>query len=1404
MVVDSLVPASDKEFDAISISLASPETIRSWSYGEVTKPETINYRTSKPEPDGLFCAKIFGPVNDYECLCGKYKRLKQYRGIICNKCGVEVTKSFVRRERMGHIELHTPVVHIWFFKTLPSRIGTLLDMTQKDLERVIRYDSYVVTDPGTVSVLEVGRVLSQDEYEQHVKSFGEKSFKAKMGAEGIQDLLKLIDVPTEIEFLREEYEKTNSDTKRKKLSKRIRLLDLFNKSGNRPEWMILTVLPVLPPSLRPLVPLDGGRYATADLNELYRAVINRNNRLKKMIDPSQPTPEMIIRNEKRMIQEAVDGILDNSRRDRPAVGSNKRPLKSLSDIIKGKKGRFRQNLLGKRVDYSGRSVISVGPYLQLHQCGLPRQMAKELFRPFIYGKLMQMGHADSIKSARRIVEREDAYLWDALDEVIKQHPVLLNRAPTLHRLGIQAFEPILIDGKVIQLHPLVCAAFNADFDGDQMAVHVPLTLEAQLEARVLMMSSNNILSPANGEPIIAPSQDMILGIYYMTRALDNVKGEGMLFASPKQAEVAYQTGVASLHAKVKVRITEWLDIVDIPEEKLYVDIKADENGLVSIERVVDTTVGRAILWQIAPKRMRFDLFNRTLKKKQISEILNICYRDLGNEASVKLADQVMYTGFKYAALSGSSIGIEDMTIAQSKYRIIEEAQAEVDKVKANAGTLYSQSEVNNRIIDIWTRANDKISKDMMENLRKDFVEDADGNLVEQESMNSLYMMSDSGARGSVANVRQLSGMRGLMSRPDGSIITTPIKSNFREGLNVQEYFISTHGARKGLADTALKTANSGYLTRRLVDVAQDVIISKDDCGTKRSILMTAVFEGSTLKERLVDRVLGRVVAEDVIDPATNRVLIRRNELIDEELSKILEEHHIDSVKVRSPVLCECDRGICAKCYGRDLARGTLINKGEAVGIIAAQSIGEPGTQLTMRTIHLGGVATRSAAENKIYASCDGTVHFTDLRYVVNTEGKWLVISRKARVQVFDRNNVKREDHKIGYGTILNIKDGESVQHGQELAQWDPNNTPMIAEVSGFAEFEDVVPNGSVSETTDSSTGLKFLTVLDIGQRPSNARELRPRIKVVDINGEQVKGANGLPVSIMLQAGATLTIQNGAAISPGMVVAKSPIIGGGTSDITGGLPRVADLFEARKPKEPAILAEIDGRVSFGKETKGKYRVRIIPHGIEDDSEQGVWSTLIPKHRILNVYDGEEVRKGDVISEGPESPQDILRLRGVVALTEFIVDEVQQVYRLQGVKINDKHIEVIVRQMLRKATVSNNADSDDYIIGEQVEVSRLVNENKIRQRHGLPLIEYNRELLGITKAALATESFISAASFQETTKVLVEAAIAGKKDPLLGLKENVIVGRLIPSGTGYAKFKKRQAELALRDFDNSTLK
>ncbi|CAM3904209.1 DNA-directed RNA polymerase subunit beta' [Avibacterium avium] len=1361
---------SSEDFDVIKIGLASPDMIRSWSFGEVKKPETINYRTFKPERDGLFCARIFGPVKDYECLCGKYKRLK-HRGVICEKCGVEVTQAKVRRERMGHIELASPVAHIWFLKSLPSRIGLLLDMPLRDIERVLYFESYIVTEPGMTD-LEKGQLLTEEQYMDAEDRWGDE-FEAKMGAEAIQALLRDMDLEVECETLREELQETNSETKRKKITKRLKLLESFIQSGNKPEWMVMTVLPVLPPDLRPLVPLDGGRFATSDLNDLYRRVINRNNRLKRLLDLI--APDIIVRNEKRMLQESVDALLDNGRRGRAITGSNRRPLKSLADMIKGKQGRFRQNLLGKRVDYSGRSVITVGPYLHLHQCGLPKKMALELFRPFIYAKLESRGFATTIKAAKKMVEREDAIVWDILAEVIREHPILLNRAPTLHRLGIQAFEPILIEGKAIQLHPLVCAAFNADFDGDQMAVHVPLTLEAQLEARALMMSTNNILSPANGEPIIVPSQDVVLGLYYMTRDKVNGKGEGMLLQDPREAEKAYRTGQAELHSRVKVRITEY--------------VKDASNEFVPQTSLVDTTIGRAILWMIAPKGMPFSLFNQTLGKKAISKLINESYRRLGLKASVLFADQIMYTGFAYAARSGSSVGIDDMVIPAKKYEIISAAEQEVAEIQEQFQSgLVTAGERYNKVIDIWAAANERVAKAMMENLSQEEVVNREGELEKQASFNSIFMMADSGARGSAAQIRQLAGMRGLMARPDGSIIETPITANFREGLNVLQYFISTHGARKGLADTALKTANSGYLTRRLVDVAQDLVIIEDDCGTYEGIVMTPLIEGGDVKEPLRDRVLGRVAAEDILKPGTDEVLIPRNTLLDEKLCDLIDENSVDSIKVRSVVTCDTNFGVCAKCYGRDLARGHLINQGEAVGVIAAQSIGEPGTQLTMRTFHIGGAASAAAKESSIQVKNNGTLRLANVKFVTNKEGKLVLTSRNTELTIIDAFGRTKEHYKVPYGAVLNKADGDEVNAGEIVANWDPHTMPVVSEVSGFVKFVDITDGVTVTRQTDELTGLSSIVVQDVGERATAGKDLRPTIKLVDAQGNDILVAGSdIPAQYTLPGKAIVTLEDGAEVHVGDSLARIPQESAGTKDITGGLPRVADLFEARKPKEPAILAEISGIVSFGKETKGKRRLLITP------TEGEVYEEMIPKWRQLNVFEGEMVERGDLISDGAETPHDILRLRGVHAVTDYIVNEVQEVYRLQGVKINDKHIEVIVRQMLRKAIITKAHDSE-FLEGEQVEVARVKMVNQKREAEGKPLVEFERELLGITKASLATESFISAASFQETTRVLTEAAVAGKRDELRGLKENVIVGRLIPAGTGFAYHQQRQKNRA----------
>ncbi|ATD08722.1 DNA-directed RNA polymerase subunit beta' [Pseudoalteromonas piscicida] len=1341
-----------EEFDAIRIGLASPDMVRSWSYGEVKKPETINYRTFKPERDGLFCARIFGPVKDYECLCGKYKRLK-HRGVICEKCGVEVTLTKVRRDRMGHIELASPVAHIWFLKSLPSRIGLMLDMTLRDIERVLYFESFVVTEPG-MTTLERGQLLGEEEYLDALEEHGDE-FEAKMGAEAVLDLLRDLDLGQLIAEMREELPTINSETKRKKITKRLKLMEAFHQSGNNPEWMVMSVLPVLPPDLRPLVPLDGGRFATSDLNDLYRRVINRNNRLKRLLDLA--APDIIVRNEKRMLQEAVDALLDNGRRGRAITGSNKRPLKSLADMIKGKQGRFRQNLLGKRVDYSGRSVITVGPTLKLHQCGLPKKMALELFKPFIYGKLERRGMATTIKAAKKMVEREVPEVWDVLDEVIREHPVLLNRAPTLHRLGIQAFEPVLIEGKAIHLHPLVCAAYNADFDGDQMAVHVPLTLEAQLEARALMMSTNNILAPANGEPIIVPSQDVVLGLYYMTRDRINGKGEGLVFKDAKEAEKAYRVGAAELHARVKVRITE-----------VTIDEETRERG--TLTHLVDTTVGRAILSLNIPEGLPFELINKPLGKKQISGLLNECYRRLGLKDTVIFADQVMYTGFHYAMKSGVSIGINDMVIPPTKGEIIDRAEAEVAEINQQFQSgLVTAGEKYNKVIDIWSRVNENLSREMMANLSKETVINAEGNEEEQPSFNSVFMMADSGARGSAAQIRQLAGMRGLMARPDGSIIETPITANFREGLNVLQYFISTHGARKGLADTALKTANSGYLTRRLVDVAQDLVINESDCGTEEGLVMKPLIEGGDVVEPLRERVLGRVVAEDVCKPGTTEVLVARNVMIDEKLCDLLEEHSVDEVKVRSVITCQNDFGVCAHCYGRDLARGHIINPGEAVGVIAAQSIGEPGTQLTMRTFHIGGAASRASAENSVQVKNNGNLKLHNAKFVINADGKIVITSRSTEITIIDEHGREKERYKVPYGAVLTVQDGADVKGNDIVATWDPHSHPIIIEHESKVSFSDIDDSNTEAQT-DELTGLTRVVVKDLAK--VNAKEP----KLIIENEER-----GLQ-EIRLPSFTTIEITDGATVLPGSVLARIPQEGSKTRDITGGLPRVADLFEARKPKDPAILAEITGTVSFGKETKGKKRLVITPE------EGDAYEEMIPKWRQLNVFEGEQVAKGEVIADGPESPHDILRLRGVTDVSNYITNEVQEVYRLQGVKINDKHIETIVRQMLRKCIILDGGDSE-FLVGEQAEVARVNIANRELEMQGKIPAKFEIQLMGITKASLATESFISAASFQETTRVLTEAAVNGKSDELRGLKENVIVGRLIPAGTGFAYHEER---------------
>ena len=1356
-----------ENFDSIKIGLASPDMIRSWSYGEVKKPETINYRTFKPERDGLFCAKIFGPVKDYECLCGKYKRLK-HRGVVCEKCGVEVTQSKVRRERMGHIELASPTAHIWFLKSLPSRIGLMLDMTLREIERVLYFEAFVVVDPGMTS-LQRGQLLTDEMYLESIEEHGDE-FDARMGAEAVHELLKSMDLAAEVVKVREDMGNTASETKIKRLSKRLKLLESFIESGNKPEWMVLTVLPVLPPDLRPLVPLDGGRFATSDLNDLYRRVINRNNRLRRLLELN--APDIIVRNEKRMLQEAVDALLDNGRRGRAITGTNKRPLKSLADMIKGKQGRFRQNLLGKRVDYSGRSVIVVGPTLRLHQCGLPKKMALELFKPFIFSKLQIRGEASTIKAAKRLVEREGPEVWDILEEVIREHPVLLNRAPTLHRLGIQAFEPVLIEGKAIQLHPLVCTAFNADFDGDQMAVHVPLSIEAQLEARALMMSSNNILSPANGDPIIVPSQDVVLGLYYMTRERVGAKGEGMAFGDIHEVHRAYESRHVDLHAKVKVRLSDYVR-----------EVKG--GPLTHNIRVVDTTVGRALLSEILPKGLSFDAINQDMTKKTISATINACYRNVGLKETVVFADQLMYTGFHYATRAGVSIGVDDMVVPQSKGKILATAEKEVKEIQVQYSTgLVTNGERYNKVVDIWSRTNDQVAKAMMEKLGSDEVTDSKGNKVRQKSFNSIFIMADSGARGSAAQIRQLAGMRGLMAKPDGSIIETPITANFREGLNVLQYFISTHGARKGLADTALKTANSGYLTRRLVDVAQDLVLSEIDCGTSFGLSITPIVEGGDVVEGLGERVLGRVASEDVAVAATGEVLVAAGTMIDEKLVKLLEKMGVDQVMVRSPITCETRYGVCAQCYGRDLGRGHRINIGEAVGVIAAQSIGEPGTQLTMRTFHVGGAASRAAAANGVEVKSKGTIRLHNIKTVRHEKGHLVAVSRSGELGVVDEFGRERERYKIPYGATITVNDGDSVAAGQSTANWDPHTHPVVTEVAGFIKFSDFVDGITVTSQVDDVTGLTSTVVLDPKQRGSGGKDLRPVVRLLNTKGKEVTFANtDIPAVYALPAGAIVSLEDGAKVSVGDVIARIPQESSKTRDITGGLPRVADLFEARKPKDSAILAERSGTVSFGKETKGKRRLIITPETGDKYEE------LIPKWRHLNVFEGEQVEKGEVIADGEPNPHDILRLQGVEALANYLVREIQDVYRLQGVKINDKHIEVIVRQMLRKIEVVSPGDSG-MLRGEQMDRGRLLDVIAKQKHAGKEQATWDPMLLGITKASLATESFISAASFQETTRVLTEAAVRGLKDGLRGLKENVIVGRLIPAGTGFAYHAQRR--------------
>jgi DNA-directed RNA polymerase subunit beta' len=1355
-----------EDFDAIRIGLASPDMIRSWSFGEVKKPETINYRTFKPERDGLFCAKIFGPVKDYECLCGKYKRLK-HRGVVCEKCGVEVTLAKVRRERMGHIELASPVAHIWFLKSLPSRIGLLLDMTLRDIERVLYFEAFVVVDPS-LTKLERGQLLTDEQYLEAIEEHGD-DFDARMGAEAVHELLRSLDLKQEVAQMREDLATTGSETKLKRISKRLKLMESLLASGNRPEWMIMTVLPVLPPELRPLVPLDGGRFATSDLNDLYRRAINRNNRLKRLLELN--APDIIVRNEKRMLQEAVDALLDNGRRGRAITGTNKRALKSLADMIKGKQGRFRQNLLGKRVDYSGRSVIVVGPTLKLHQCGLPKRMALELFKPFIFCKLQRLGLATTIKAAKKMVEREGPEVWDILEDVIREHPVLLNRAPTLHRLGIQAFEPVLVEGKAIQLHPLVCHAFNADFDGDQMAVHVPLSLEAQLEARTLMMASNNILSPASGEPVIVPTQDVVLGLYCMTRARINVPGEGMLFADVTEVDRAYQARHVHLNASIKVRIRE---------------VKFNEAGeRIETCSLVDTTVGRALLGELLPEGMPFEAVNRDMNKKAISRLINTCYRNLGLKATVVFADQLMYTGFAYATRTGISIGVDDMVVPDEKDGLLVAAEQEVREIESQfTSGLISNGERYNKVVDIWSRASDEVAKAMMTKLGSESVTTARGEQTRQPSFNPIFVMADSGARGSAAQIRQLAGMRGLMAKPDGSIIETPITANFREGLNVLQYFISTHGARKGLADTALKTANSGYLTRRLVDVAQDLVVTEIDCGTHQGLIMTPVIEGGDVLQPLRERVLGRTVAEDVLAPGTERVLVPAGTLLDERWVDQLDAHNVDLLRVRSPITCETRYGVCTACYGRDLARGERINLGEAVGVMAAQSIGEPGTQLTMRTFHIGGAASGTAAINSISAKTRGTVRLHNIKLVQHKTGNAVAVSRSGELTVADEQGRERERYKVPYGAVLTVKDGQPVEAGETVANWDPHMHPVITEVAGRVQFQDFAEGVTVRQHTDETTALTHLVVTDPKSRGTAGKDLRPMVKLVDAHGRDLKlpGAD-IPAQYFLPAEAIVNVENGAEVGMGDVLARIPQESSKTRDITGGLPRVADLFEARKPKDPAILAEISGVVSFGKDTKGKQRLLIT------DAKGTQHEELIPKWRHITVFEGENVERGEMIVDGEPNPNDILRLLGVPALASYLVKEIQDVYRLQGVHINDKHIEVIVRQMLRKVEIASAGDTR-FLRGEQADRASLVEENERVANDGGQVALFEPLLLGITKASLATESFISAASFQETTRVLTEASVRGLRDGLRGLKENVIVGRLIPAGTGLAHHSERR--------------
>jgi DNA-directed RNA polymerase subunit beta' len=1337
-----------QSFDQIRISIASPERIRSWSYGEIKKPETINYRTFKPERDGLFCARIFGPIKDYECLCGKYKRMK-YRGIICEKCGVEVTLSKVRRDRMGHIELASPVAHIWFLKSLPSRIGLLLDMTLKDLERILYFENYVVIEPG-LTPLKQHQLLNEEEYLKAQDDFGEDQFTASIGAEALRTMLSAIDLGEEKERLRTELRETSSEARRKKLVKRLKLVEAFVESNSRPEWMILEVVPVIPPELRPLVPLDGGRFATSDLNDLYRRVINRNNRLKRLIELR--APDIIVRNEKRMLQEAVDALFDNGRRGRIITGANKRPLKSLSDMLKGKQGRFRQNLLGKRVDYSGRSVIVVGPELKLHQCGLPKKMALELFKPFIYSKLELYGLASTIKAAKRMVEKERPEVWDILEEVIREHPVLLNRAPTLHRLGIQAFEPVLIEGKAIQLHPLVCTAFNADFDGDQMAVHVPLSLEAQLEARVLMMSTNNILSPANGKPIIVPSQDIVLGLYHITMERPGEKGEGMLLGSIGEIEQALESRAVSLHARIKAR---------------YRTVDADGRSVV---QRLETTPGRMLLSEILPRHpaIPFSLINTLLNKKEISNVIDHVYRHCGQKETVIFCDRLMALGFQQACKAGISFGKDDLIIPHAKRRLVEEAQEQVKQYEQQyQDGLITQGEKYNKVVDVWSRCTDKVAEEMLKMIRLS---------GPGEPVNSVWMMSDSGARGSAAQIKQLAGMRGLMAKPSGEIIETPIISNFKEGLTVLEYFNSTHGARKGLADTALKTANSGYLTRRLVDVAQDAIITEEDCGTTRGLTTSAVVDGGEVIAPLADRILGRTAAVDILDPLSGEIVLPAGALIDEDAIEQIERAGIDTVAIRSVLTCESRIGVCGKCYGRDLARGTVVNIGEAVGVIAAQSIGEPGTQLTMRTFHIGGAAQRGAEQSSVEAALDGMIEVKNRNVVINSTGVPVVMGRNTEVVLLDEAGREKARHRVPYGARLLVDEGARVRRGDRLVEWDPYTIPILTERDGVAHYVDLIEGLSVRETLDEATGISSKVVVDWKQQPRGG-DLRPRITLRDEEGEVLTLANGLEARYFMSVDAILSVENGARVKAGDVLARIPRESSKTRDITGGLPRVAELFEARKPKDFAIISESEGRVEFGKDYKAKRRIIVASN--EEDKEPVEY--LIPKGKHISVQEGDYVQKGDLLMDGNRVPHDILRILGVEELASYLINEIQEVYRLQGVRINDKHIEVIVRQMLQKVEITEPGDTT-FLAGEQVDRSEFDLENAKVESEGLQPADARPVLQGITKASLQTNSFISAASFQETTRVLTEAAVSGRIDALTGLKENVIVGRLIPAGTG----------------------